>query len=48
MLDNFLKKTVNFPGRWKYDRKGILENNRDAPDTVFAGYSANPKAGYPA
>jgi hypothetical protein len=22
--------------------------NRDAPDTVFAGYPANPKAGYPA
>jgi hypothetical protein len=22
-------------------------NSRDAPDTVFAGYPANPKAGYP-
>jgi hypothetical protein len=24
----------------------ITEINRDAPDTVFAGYPANPKAGY--
>jgi hypothetical protein len=27
---------------------GIKINIRDAPDTVFAGYPANPKAGYPA
>jgi hypothetical protein len=24
----------------------IIDTARDAPDTVFAGYPANPKAGY--
>jgi hypothetical protein len=28
-----------FMGSW-------IKKNRDAPDTVFAGYPANPKAGY--
>jgi hypothetical protein len=26
--------------------KHICTRHRDAPDTVFAGYPANPKAGY--
>jgi hypothetical protein len=42
---------------YRYASKLFIENDislicpgiltRDAPDTVFAGYPANPKAGYP-
>jgi hypothetical protein len=31
--------------RYKQIKK-ILKKSRDAPDTDFAGYPANPKAGY--
>jgi hypothetical protein len=31
---------------YRYEKLNLRLKTRDAPDTVFAGYPANPKAGY--